>query len=217
MDTEKLVEFLPKYLSEYIHAFAATFQQPSMTYAPVSGDGSVLIGTAGSDRINPRLVTFAILSAVLGFTLRQVLPTSLLPIHVVVMVVVILWFVLSALLHLLLRLLGGTGAFVATVSAALHIFSVVYVVCNVVALLARIAALTPLADVWDTTLVEVLAYFPLQFLLLGTYMPRTLRYVHQISGWRLFLFVSVVWSAIVAVVGVVIFLTVGMPMAPPPA
>jgi Yip1 domain len=121
VDIEKLVEFVPKYLSEYAYAFAETFRQPSLTYAPVSGDRSTFSGSVG-DQINPQLLTFAILSIVLGLVLRQVLPTSHVPVHVAALIALIVWFVLSAFLHLLLRLVGGTGTFVSTVSVAFHVF-----------------------------------------------------------------------------------------------
>ena len=215
MDIEKVVEFVPKYLSEYTYAFTETLRHPSAIYAPVPAGAAppVTGATDAATKLNPQLFTFAILSAVLGLVLRQVLPSpDQLPVHVMALTVLILWFTASALLHGLLRLFGGQGGFLETITVAMHVLAAIYVVCNLVGLIARVIGRTPMGDINDIEVVEAIAYFPLQFLLLSIYIPFAVRPLHRVTRWRLFLAV-VLWCGAFAIAGIILFFVVGQPMA----
>ena len=88
----------------------------------------------------------------------------------------------------------------------------VYVVCNLIGLIARVIGRTPLGDAHDLELVEAVAYFPLQFLLLSIYMPLAVRPLHRVSRWRLLLAV-LMWGALFVIAGIILFFVVGQPMA----
>jgi hypothetical protein len=171
-----------------------------------------------SRRVNPQLLTFAILSAVLGFVLRQVIPNpDQFPLHVIAITTIVLWIVFSSVLHALLRIFGGTASFIETLSVTLQVLAVVYVICNLIAFAARVFDRASIVDVSSET-IEALAYFPVQFILLAVYMPLAVGPLHTLRGWRLFVPVVMIWVSLFVLVGILFVFVADMPMAmaPPP-
>jgi len=230
MEIDKLVTFATEYLSRYAQAFVGTLRSPSAQFAPLRDQLVLVDGDANrsSFRLNPELLTFATLSVIIGMLLNSVLPAGgFAPsLTIAVIVVLLVWFIMAGLLHVALRLLGGDGHYEETATVVFQVCSVIYVFCNFVAMLIRVAgsllfvaprlASPDLAtdSVDASLLVEVWVYYPIQFLMLCVYLPLALRRVHRLSRWRALVAIVlmvVVWAVIFACVSFILLMAIHGP------
>ena len=221
MDVDKLVAFATTYCSSYVHAFAHTLTRPSVFFAPVAATEAshVLLpsGQATRRNINPELFSFAILSIIIGFGLQSVVPRGeRLPIQVGVILILVVWLAFAALLHAGAIVLRGKGSFVETATVTLQILGVTYVVCNLVALLARLWTPLPQSSVrFGYSDFELLTYTILQAILLSFYAPLALRAVHRLEGCGLFIPVVVLWISLYLFLSRSFHTKTNVPLLPP--
>lgn len=200
MDLEKLINFVVKYVSAYVQTFARTLVRPSSIFAPIPLtpvlSGATPTHSVHTSQINPELLSFAVISILIGLQLRLIAPRgsapSLLPAAIGLLAV---WIVFAVCFHIVARLFGGAGSFWATATITLQIFGVMYVLSNLMALAGRL--LTAFAGMQDDTSgAEAGAYLIMQAAFLSFYMPKGIAAVHRIKGWQLLVAVLAVWAIV---------------------
>jgi len=189
MDIEKVITFFPQYLSEYLALLFMTLQKPSLRFAPsspprsgieiirVSGDNSNTINGA---TLNPKLISFAILSILFGSIIQGVTPNhpSIKEFPTLVVIVIALWLFISITVFFVCRSLGGKGSFIDTISISLQLLAVIYVVASLVSLIATIIFFANEIDF----LYSYLVYLTTQIILLSIYLPLALKELHFSSN-----------------------------------
>ena len=196
MEIDALQQFAVANFSQYFSVTIDTLTRPSVHFAPLAvaataDGGTIALGHAGT-RLNPKLVSFAVLSMFLGLTMNSLITTkptgeALFAIEVIGL---LFWVLYAALVHVFCRLARGHGSFLETVSVTIQIFATLYVVCSVVATaLAIIVKLKPVKlfiaglggfgeMVADN---PVVLFFAVHTILLLIYLPRGLKPVHKFN------------------------------------
>jgi hypothetical protein len=126
--------------------------------------------------------------------------------------VMALWFLFAGALHGALLSVGGSGRFADTATITLQVFGVIYVLCNIGALIARVLATMPaVGEYISVAAAEKLIYLPLQIILLFIYVPTAVRHPHRLTRFRVASAVCM-WLVLFAVVSA-LFLSASTPMA----
>jgi hypothetical protein len=202
MDPEKIFKFLTENIPDWLRVMVLTLARPISLFELVvtqTEGSSIIVGRSQSGRqlwLHPKLITFALLSIVLGTTINAQIPhriivgnVSLVP---SVVIIIIYWFCIASLEHLLCRLLQGKGRYLETVSVIIQVFATLYVAASFLALIAAtVLTLRVVAQQVEKTvpligqlLVEdpVNIFFLISTVLLIVYIPLALRSVHRF-GW----------------------------------
>lgn len=200
---EKLINLSTEYLSEYLSDFYAILQNPTLRFQPLlkSKDyqSAIVIPSRpkeeGSESwLNPKLLSFAIISIFIGSTINALIPNRKLSpdIETTIVTVGAIWFFLGSITHLFCRLLKGKGTFVQTLSVSLQLFAVLHVVSSFAALIGGSILgdyqLILSKDAFSGLPAEVLVvhpedmYFLVQFVLIAVYLPLAVKYIHGF-GW----------------------------------
>ena len=188
MSAIEVLEKAPTYLSEYLTVAVATLRYPGVRFASPPDVVRVEHSTRAiqlGPSLSPKLLTFVLLSAVLGTTLNHfLLPRgSDRPEFQVAAVFVVLYFVFSSVVaYVLCRLLGGNGSFVDTMSVSLQLLATLYVASSVLAIVIS-AVLSPrlIGSQAAQLVTPVSIYFSLQLVTLAIYFPMALRPVHALK------------------------------------
>ena len=151
MDFEKYLKFGTEYLSEYVWAFTSTLRNPVLRFELVSAPSESLTeialpaGTAitrSGTRLNPRLVSFALISIFIGSSLYELFQhpryARVPDVGITIIVVLLSWFAFGSVVHLYCRLLNGQGTYMQTISVVLQLLAVLYVVSSFAAFLSKI-------------------------------------------------------------------------------
>lgn len=160
MDLKSIFEFVTEYFSSYFVVFLATL------FHPIE-----LARFASAERLNSRLLGFAVISIFVGTALQSVTPNrpstdEFSP--ALVAIVITLWVFFSLLVHFFSKLFGGKVDLGVTVSVSLQIISTVYVVTSLLTLIILI--------VFPLGFPEV--YFSLQIILLSYLLSAGLLSIH---------------------------------------
>jgi hypothetical protein len=146
-----------------------------------------------------RFYSVLVISAFIGATIGAVIPGRP-PMHdraTVAVVVVLVWYFIGLLMHVIVRMLGGKGARGITVKVMMQLLALVYVISNVVCLVltAVMGAIPTLATgVESIGLTEPGTIIVLtQFVCLLVYLPLSIRRAHGFRG--------VVAGCVIALVG----------------
>jgi hypothetical protein len=233
MDIDKLLKMVVDYLSDYVSAFAAILQNPTLHFRPVPGAvpaaGNAEIypepgPSARSVRLDPRLFSFALLSIFAGSTINALIPGAPAPPDFPTTAVIVLatWFFYSFVIFALARLLGGPGTFWETISISLQVFSVLYVISSFGALLWAGLAQAPQVRAALLSLrlrplgllisQPVLVYFILQFLLLAVYLPLSMKHVHRLN--RVEQLLVGLFSLVIILIGYTLYPIIGLVLQP---
>jgi hypothetical protein len=236
MDIEKILTFGIEYLSEYFSVIVSTLIKPTLRYRPISDivenqTSRILFSVSNLKserlRLNPKLFSFVIISIFFGSIIQSVIPGRQSPPDLIVTVVVVIaiWFVFSCFIHVMCRVIGGVAPLDETLSVSLQVFSVLYVVSSLIALVwgVLISSLqkvgTTFTWYWSppsgsgthVTSIPlhhpISVYFLIQFVFLSIYLPIGLRPIHYFrSPQRIFLI-------IVGIIFISVFyLLVGVPL-----
>ncbi len=210
MDFEKLYGFASATFAEYFDAFVGTLAGAQTAFPTLrvlrTEDASVAEPASTpaphepvSERINPKLFGYVVLSVLFGAAVNSLVGGSLEPGTVLAMTLFLLlsWLVYSAIVFFVCWLLSGKGSFAATVSATIQVLATVFVLSIFIGLglfaVARLLARSTAADsIWaalaksDEGLPESL-YYAVHVPLLMIYVPLVLRRIHRLSLPRLVL------------------------------
>lgn len=129
------------------------------------------------------LVTILIISVFVGATVGSLIPDRppMKDRATVAVVVVMLWLIISLIVHALTRLLRGQGTVTATVMTMSQLLALAYVVSNVFALFAVSGLHLFYSGKSSVTPGEII--LGLQFLILFVYMPFSLHRVHGVAAF----------------------------------
>ncbi len=184
MDFEKIVTFLPQYLSEYLSILFLTLQKPMLRFATneTSNHEKEVKQKEGKHpenigvKLNPKLIGFAILSIFIGSTLQGITPNhpSLKEAPVLVVTVVAIWLFMSLMFFIMFRFFGGKGGFGDTISISLQLLSTIYVIASLVSFLATVLFFANDRDFQSSYFV----YLITQVILLTIYLPLALKKLH---------------------------------------
>ena len=185
---QKILPFVTEYLADYFNVFILTLSRPSIFFPPIKREGKsseiILLDNQKSWRyqLNPKLFQFAVISIFLGLTLYAITPSHTSKPNLIFAVVfnLSIWFIYSGVTHLIARIFHGKGSFIETTSFSLQIFSVIYVVCNLLALIDGVIVLGWLTDFTTTNrfpfLLEPLIVSAIfKFILLIIFIPIIIR------------------------------------------
>lgn len=202
MDFTKLLNLAVDYMSEYFDVFIATLTQPKVQFQPLlkdSSDNAPLIflsqenNSGSSMRLNPRLISFILISIFIGSTLNSLVPNRKAPPDLITIIVVLTstWFFYSILTYWALRLSGGEGTLLHTLSISLQLFATLYVVSSFIAFIfGAVTNLPPAANYLKSVgqftayLVQnpIFSYYLALFCLLIIYLPVATNQAHK-SGF----------------------------------
>ena len=196
MDVEKILEFATDNLAQYWLISITTLSHPSQRFADFVEElqGSVndirpSNAYSTGPRLTPKLFLFAVTSIIIGTSLDALLlrrDTSP-SLFATVLAVLLFWLLFSTGVFWGCKLLRGKGNYVETLSVSVQIFSVVYVVSHVGALLIAAGAKLPYVKDLEMskmiTMQPIIGYFLLSAPLLTIYLPLSLKYVHRF-GWK---------------------------------
>src|SRR5512143_1528366 len=131
MDIEKMISFIPEYLSEYLSILFLTLEKPTLRFTPsgLPKHDKNLIYVAGEHRdkvgirLSPKLIGFVIFSIFIGSVLQTVTPYHPPSEEFTMLVVtaVAIWMLISVIFSMTFRLFGGKGSFGDTISISLQI------------------------------------------------------------------------------------------------
>lgn len=189
MDFIKIIDWAAKYLAEYFAVLFSTLQNPEPAYKPDRRHKN--------QKINPKLMGFALISIAMGATINSVIPNR--PANAEVfttsIVTLIMWIVYSIVIFSVSTVLGGKVHLLDITTISLQLFGTVYVVSNLAAFLWGIAASNPFiyyfASKVDTfkLIAEnplVIFYF-VQITILTIYLPRALTVLFKKDNGRIVL------------------------------
>jgi hypothetical protein len=210
VDFDKLYGFASATFAEYFEAFVGTLAGAHIAFPTLrvlrTADASVaeLASESAhqeqvSERINPKLFGYVVLSVLFGAAVNSLVGRSLEPGAVLTMTLFLLlsWLVYSSIVFFVCWLLGGKGSFAATVSATIQLLATVFVASTFIGLglfaVARLLVRPTGADSIWTKLASpddglpALLYYAVHVPLLMIYVPLVLRRIHRLSPSRLFL------------------------------
>jgi hypothetical protein len=193
MDLEKSIKLTQDYASDYLVSFLATLQKPRLRFAPLvtQPDGRIITLPSGKQlagaRLDPRLLSFVVVSIFLGYQFFSVsvVRVSGEKLITVAVIVIFYWLLFGCLVHVLCKLLGGTGNLLDTLSVSLQILATLYVVGGLASLIAY--ALMQFFS-WHAFgqltggRESFFAYLLVHDMLFGIYLPLALARIHSF-GW----------------------------------
>jgi len=204
MNFEKILEWGVEYLSDYISVVVATIRKPTTRFKPMSTfpmNKSEIVLPSRLDvaytgpHLNPKLISFVIISIFLGSTINALIPSRKIPPDFIVsaIVVIAIWFIVSCITHGVCKLMRGKGSLVETLSVSLQVIAVLYVISNLATLILGVMVVRMQQLVLVVNLVPgvefiligpIVAYFLIQLSLLAVYLPIALKYVHGFGCLR---------------------------------
>jgi hypothetical protein len=199
MDPDKLLKFFADNLADWSRVTYMTLIAPVSRFAlAVVNTEAHASAIAGGEKptefwLNPKLLWFAAFSALLGITLNGLLPKRVPapPLTTAVAVIFGSWFMYGSLIHIVCKLLRGTGHYLHTLTVSMQVSATLYVVVSFLSLLVatlstvpQISAVISEIPFIGLALVDEPALF---FFLIGTvlfsiYQPLALRQIHRF-GW----------------------------------
>ena len=233
MDFEKLLKFGTDYLSDYFWVFITTVRSPTLRFQPLltSPDGQSAIAfpsrprvTVAGPRLNPKLLSFVLISIFVGSTINALIPGRKVgpDFGTTGVIVVASWFFYSCLTHWVCLLLRGRGTFVQTLSVSLQLLAVLYVVSSFAAFIWGTSVTVPqlgtsLASLgWVAELLvsdPVSMYFLVHFGLLAVYLPIAVKHVHGF-GWLRQVILGML-AAVITLFGIASYVSTGILLGPP--
>lgn len=169
-----------------------------------------------SQDVAPGLFPFVLISVFIGATVNLWIPGrgNSPGFGTTAVIVVLFWFAYSALTHLLCRVLRGRGRFKTTLSAALVVFAVAYVLSNFTAMLWGIVITAPsiasslrsMGYLGSWLVEHPDLYLLFQFIFLAVYLPISLKEAHNF-GWIRQLAVGIIMPFVVFGFGLLIIST----------
>lgn len=203
MDLDKILKFFAENLVDWSRVTYLTLVHPISRFEPVTTsewNTQSLVDTFRSERqlwLSPRLLTFAVFSVIVGTTINGLLPNRIPgPQHFVVVAVVLSsWFFHASYLHLLCKMLRGSGSYLETLSVSVQVFATIYVVSSFLSLIAGTIVLMPYVSntikkvyfIGELIVSEpALLFFIILALLQSLYIPMSLRHVHKFGRFRVF-------------------------------
>jgi len=184
MDIEKMVAFFPHYLSEYLSILFLTLQKPTLRFTPSElpkreKDIIYVVGEHPDKtgiKLNPKLISFVILSIFIGSILQGVTPNHppLKETPTLVITVIAIWLLISTAFFIMFRFFGGKGGFSDTISISLQLLSSIYVIASLVTLIATALFFANDRNFGNSFLV----YLATQVVLLVIYLPLALKELH---------------------------------------
>ena len=199
MDAESVVKLLAEHATQYAATTVSTLIRPVSRFEPVTtpadGPNQLVADNAMVVRpwLNSKLITYAVLSIVLGLSINALIPDRKPAPELFSSVVVVLvsWFFSGSILHALCRVFRGKGQYVDSMSVVLQVFGAVYVATSFLGLAAAILSRnTIVAGAIEKIPVAgeamighpAFLFFPIGAALLMIYLPLSLRSVHRL-GW----------------------------------
>ena len=206
LDVKETLEVTKSEVASYANWFTSALRSPAFIARYARADETVA---------NEKYAAFfvvLVVSALIGATIGAIIPERP-PIKdrfTVAVVVVLVWYFISFLLHGVVRLFGGEGPMKVTIRAMMQVLALAYVVSNVVTLVIMSAAATwplfrrALMQVSIDTPGDVL--ISSQLLLLLFYVPTTVRWTHGIRGVLVGTAIGVMGTVFAGLVVVVLLL-----------
>jgi Tol biopolymer transport system component len=210
---EKLLQFASSYFSEYFNIFFATLTKPDLYFPSIEENmaKSELSAITLSKRykLNPHLLPFVIFNTAIGAVLFLLTPNiSSDNFNFVFSSVfaLVLWTIYSLLAYYISKLLGGTGAFLDTVSFCFQVFSTIAVIGNLTILCNGIlldinlfSSLLSHSNDFFSWLLEkpIITGRVIKTILALIYLPVGIKKIHQIQNVNLAFSTVVVFLSMV--------------------
>ena len=235
MDPDKVIKFLTEHTVDWSRITLLTLINPISRFelVPAGSEGTTsVIGHVQTERqlwLHPKLLSFALLSIVLGVSINALIPRretgpELFP---SVVIIFIYWLVSSSFLHLVCLLLRGKGKYLETLSVIIQVSATLYVITSFLAFLgALLLVLPPIANVIEKiplfgqvfTEDPVFVFFFIGTILSMIYVPLSMKPVHKF-GWGRTVIIAML-PLLTVWLPVAIYMTYGLlcgSAAPPPA
>ena len=193
MDLDKSFSFVADNITGFFEVSVSTLVRPKSYFQLVPATPKTGADTNERPWLNPRLFAFAALSVILGTLLNSLIPGRRSGPDIVTTLVLLLiyWFVYSAGLHLVCKVLRGRGSLVDTLAVSIQVLSTLFVVASIISLILVLLTRQPIATELVSKVPFVgrslkkmpeLLFFVVQALLLAIYLPLALKHVHGF-GW----------------------------------
>lgn len=208
MDIEKLIKFMVHYLSDYWWFFSETLRKPTLKFKLLSPpddivpniDAPVRLTDLHRFRLNPKLISFAVLSVFIGSTINELIPnrnTAGFDIVTTFLITMALWFFYSFLFFIVCKIFNGKGSFEETLGIGLQLLSVIYVIASLFAYLGGLIVstfqsqslvgfftATTTLPTSTATFRPIVLFFYAEFFLWILYMPMALKVIHHFGRVR---------------------------------
>jgi hypothetical protein len=191
MDIDNIFKFATETFSDYFTGLGQTilgqpFFQP-VAAPSATGHSGIRSEPRRSDRLQPALFGFVVLSIFFGIALeavrnKEMNKEDLAPI---VVFLIISWLVYGSFTYGVCRLLRGSGSFLATISMMLQLLSTVFVISSFgsLCLFAASTAIVKFAHFHSSLLDQLIQpgfgfYYIIHVILLLIYVPLLMRRIH---------------------------------------
>lgn len=207
MNPKEVAVFAEEYLAEYISAFLTTLAKPTARYPMIEAAASpVELAASGVrsvrvQRLNPKLISFMLISIGIAHLLLQLAGGSHLPSLLGLTLTSILWLIFASVIHLVCRALRGRAGYWETVTISLQLFPVIYVTCALAAVIHSKISPDPAGEA------QWLAFFAIQFVLFCIYLPLSMKGPHRLS-WPKVIVLGLVGPPLLLVISVGLFLPI---------
>ncbi len=141
-------------------------------------------GSTASSKIPAPLLTILVISVFIGATIGSIIPDRP-PVKdraTVAVVIVMLWVLVSLIVHAIIRMLRGHGSLAATVMTMLQLLAAAYVFSNVIALLV-VSAIQLVSHLSSLPIGPGGIILGTQLIILFVYLPFSLHRVHGIAAF----------------------------------
>ena len=217
MDIEKLLKWGTEYLSDYVAVFVVTLRSPTSRFQPIVAldeqsrlaSPTTIPSSYAGPNLNPKLFGFLIISVFLGATLNSLVPRrpASPDVATTLVVTLVIWFVYSVTVYVMCKVLRGKASFWETVSVALQLLAVIYVVGNFVAfvwgVLAQLSIFRTVSNPVLALLVQnpIFIYYIIQFALMFVYLPIAIKNLQGFGVGRQILvtIIPIFWTLFAAV------------------
>ncbi len=188
MNIKDLLGINFKTLSDFLSDCITIISKPSLIYRPINK-------TEIQDnklKFNPELIKFSALCIFIGTLLIILLPkkevlveagSKAYDIILPIFYCLIIWMIWSTLVHLAYKIFHKEALFYYTCSASIQVFSLSFLVCNIIVLL-----LSPLSNLisYDFFNLDYLGiyflYFPIQFIFTSIFLPIVIFDLYKIKS-----------------------------------
>jgi hypothetical protein len=194
MELDKILKAGIEYLSDYVEDFLQVIRKPGLHLrpTPIITEGKEIVTVTDSEtvqlRLNPRLVRFLFISIFIGSLVNERIPgrPPAQQLLVISVILIVYWVLFSTVAHIICRAFGSQVQFIATLSAGLQVFAVVYVLTSCCAFLwGVIVEKLPLqtGGVYMRWLTDhpVHAYFVAQLPLTFAYLVTAMTRIHKFA------------------------------------
>lgn len=234
MKIDEYIKFFTQYLSEYLGYLISTIKSPVLQFRPLNqvNKGQIILADKSAAfptdndylRLNPKLLVFVSISIFLGITINALIPNRI-PgpdFTTSATVIILFWIISCSLIHFICKALRGSGTYMETISVSLQIYSTLYVLSSLLALLfAAIVGLKFISNLVSVNTVffdwifknPLYSLFAFYAVLYSLYLPLGLQKIHGFGlVRRILLGVIIILLATLGIfIGIAIYRRTGVP------